>query len=84
MRDRPLVVAGSAAVGVVGILALVRFGIVLDLPTPTPETLLPLLVAVALLCLAGLTWQPRASVAWLSIIGALAIVVRAVSRTVLK
>ena len=73
MRDRPLVVAGSGAVGVVGILALVRFGNVLELPIPTPETLLPLLVAVALLCLAGLAWRPHGSVAWLSAIGALAI-----------
>ena len=54
-------------------LALLRLGIVGQEPIAAPDDLLPLLVATALLCVAGLTLHTHGTINWLAIIGAAAV-----------
>jgi signal transduction histidine kinase len=71
--NRSLVVAGLAAVVAVGVAALLRLRPGADPVELTPDSLVPLLIAVAALCVVGLTREHRPSVAWLASIAALSL-----------
>ena len=74
MNQSPsLVVAGLAAVVAVGVAALLRLRPGADPVELTPDALVPLLIAVAALCVVGLATERRPSVAWLASIAALSL-----------
>lgn len=70
---RPLLIAGAGAVASTVALALVRVGALLGGQAATPQATLPVLVALALLCVVGLTATRRPVVAWIAIIADLSI-----------
>ena len=69
----PLVVAGLAGVATVVVAALLRLLAGADANALTPDGLVPLLIAVAALCVVGLVGRDHPSVAWLASIVALSI-----------
>jgi signal transduction histidine kinase len=72
-RSPSLVVAGLAAVVAVGVAALLRLRPGADPVELTPDSLVPLLIAVAALCVVGLARERRPSAAWLASIAALSL-----------
>jgi signal transduction histidine kinase len=72
-RSPALVVAGLAAVLAVAVAALLRLQPGVDAVALTPDDLVPLLIAVAALCVVGLVRQHRPTAAWLASIAALAL-----------
>ena len=72
-RSPALVVAGLAAVATVGVAVALRLLAGADAVELTPDALVPLLIAVAALCVVGLASRPRPSVAWLAAIAALSL-----------
>jgi len=68
-----LVVAGLAAVVAVVVAGLLRLRPGADPAELTPDALVPLLIAVAALCVVGLAREQRPSVAWLASIAALSL-----------
>jgi signal transduction histidine kinase len=72
-RSPSLVVAGLAAVAAVAVAVLLRLQPGTDAAAPTPDALVPLLIAVAALCVVGLARHERPSVAWLAAIAALSL-----------
>jgi signal transduction histidine kinase len=72
-RSPALVVAGLAAVLTVAVAALLRLQPGVDAVALTPDDLVPLLIAVAALCVVGLARQHRPTAAWLASIVALAL-----------
>ena len=74
MRVAPaLVIATLGAIGVAVLLVLLRVGTANVVGDVTPETLLPALLSIGLLCLVGLTATRHPTVAWLAVIGVLSI-----------
>jgi signal transduction histidine kinase len=67
------VVAGLAALAAVVIAGLLRLRPGADVAALTPDAVVPLLIAVAALCVVGLARQHRQSVAWLASIAALSL-----------
>jgi signal transduction histidine kinase len=72
-RSPALVVAGLAAVVAVMVAGWLRLGPGADAQAQTPDALVPLLIALAALCVLGLARQHRSSVAWLASIAALSL-----------
>lgn len=72
-RSPTLVVAGLAAVAVVVVAGSLRLRPGADAVALTPDALVPLLIAVAALCVVGLARQHRPSLAWLASIAALSL-----------
>jgi signal transduction histidine kinase len=72
-RSPSLVVAGLAAVAAVVVVGILRLWPGSDPAELTPDALVPLLIAVAALCVIGLAREQRPSVAWLASIAALSL-----------
>jgi signal transduction histidine kinase len=72
-RSPTLVVAGLAAVVAVAVAGLLRLRPGADPVELTPDALVPLLIALAALCVVGLAREQRPSVAWLASIAALSL-----------
>lgn len=72
-RSPSLVVAGLAAIVAVAIAGLLRLRPGADPVELTPDSLVPLLIAVAALCVVGLAREQRPSIAWLASIAALSL-----------
>lgn len=70
---RTLLVACVGSVASTAALALVRGGVMVSGQATTPQAMLPLLVASALLCIVGLTVIRRPVVAWIAVIAVLSI-----------
>jgi signal transduction histidine kinase len=83
-RSPALVIAALAAVGSVLVAGLLRLGTLDRAVAPAPEALVPLLLAVAALCVVGLARDRHPSVTWLSTIAALSLAtveIAAIART---
>ena len=72
-RSHALVVSGLAALAAVVIAGLLRLWPGPDVVPLTPETLVPLLIAGAALCVVGLARRDHPSIAWLASIAALSL-----------
>ena len=72
-RSPALVVAGLAAVAAVFVAGLLRLGPGAVAVELTPDATVPLLIAMAALCVVGLARQQRPSLAWLASIAALSL-----------
>lgn len=72
-RSASLVVAGLAAVAAVVVAGLLRLRPGANADALTPDGLVPLLIAVAALCVVGLARRDHPSVAWLASIAALSL-----------